>query len=423
MRSQLLFIVVILVTGCSRQEPFTIPVRDKLSSKALPEDGLEVGQFQSSLKELVEIDKARLLKTVNSRTPCMESVRVPMDFPTIQDALDHVCPGGDIIVSAGEYFEDVIALTPGVHIKGRGNVYLNGGFVVYADDIMIQNFTIDAGLHSAPYVIGIGIGPVTGGLITHNTVLYSGDETVGIGIVLSQSTGQIIQGNNISGTASWGMAVNLCNDIMIKNNDIAVTGSPHPPENEAVTQVQGMRLFSCSNVVIRNNEITGGQWGIYFFSIPVTPPCNHNTISNNRITGISYASVIGLQGDCDYNVINGNDLTDNPGIFNAGIMLYSRPVSYPTGFCDNNIVKNNVSSRNYAGVWINRGGTNNTVGPNNTLDDNQEYGFYISGSATGNTIFNNHMVNNTTCDIGNYADDPSANTLSHNTYDCCENCQ
>jgi plastocyanin len=78
------------------------------------------------------------------------TVRVPRDYPTIQEAVDHAEPGGLVLVSPGVYREAVVVTMPFVTIRGtdRNRVILDGGFeldngiqVIEADGVSIENMT------------------------------------------------------------------------------------------------------------------------------------------------------------------------------------------------------------------------------------------------------------------------------------------
>jgi hypothetical protein len=79
-----------------------------------------------------------------------DTVRVPQDAPTIQEAVDLAEPGGLVLIARGEYREAVIVTTPYLTIRGvdRGETILDGAFrlengihVIEADGVSIENLT------------------------------------------------------------------------------------------------------------------------------------------------------------------------------------------------------------------------------------------------------------------------------------------
>ncbi len=78
------------------------------------------------------------------------TVKVPQDFPTIQEAVDHGEPGGLVLISPGIYPEEVHVTTPFLVIRGtdRNRVILDGEFtranafaVIEADGVVLENMT------------------------------------------------------------------------------------------------------------------------------------------------------------------------------------------------------------------------------------------------------------------------------------------
>lgn len=79
------------------------------------------------------------------------TVRVPADYPTVQEGVDHAQPGGMVLIAPGVYNEAVVVTTPYVTIRGEnrnrsildGNDQLPSGIlVVEADGVSIENLTV-----------------------------------------------------------------------------------------------------------------------------------------------------------------------------------------------------------------------------------------------------------------------------------------
>ncbi|HEY7667730.1 MAG TPA: cupredoxin domain-containing protein [Actinomycetota bacterium] len=79
-----------------------------------------------------------------------ETVHVPDDFATIQEAVDHAQPGGMVLISPGTYAESVVVTTPYLTIRGEDRnrtildgqgVLPNGIHVIEADGVAIENLT------------------------------------------------------------------------------------------------------------------------------------------------------------------------------------------------------------------------------------------------------------------------------------------
>ena len=80
-----------------------------------------------------------------------ETVLVPNDAATIQEAVDAARPGGMVLIDAGVYRESVTVRSPFLTIRGmdRNRVVIDGGFeqaigihVIEADGVTIENLTV-----------------------------------------------------------------------------------------------------------------------------------------------------------------------------------------------------------------------------------------------------------------------------------------
>jgi hypothetical protein len=277
--------------------------------------------------------------------------------------VDAVCKNGTIIVNEGTYYENVLVDKPGMRIQAVGDVTVNGCFFLYsiADRVEIQNFTIKpTGITSENAYNGIYGYGIQGGKITQNTIIGVGSK--GFGIVLENS----------------------------------------------------------NNITIKQNQLSDFQWGIVFRSVDGIKASNKNIIADNTITRVNYASCIGLEGDCNHNIIKGNLVTENPNIVNAGIYVGKDPggVNLP----DHNIIQNNTVTNNfYTGILVD-GGSHNSVGPGNICTDTygeEGIGFYLTTYTNETQVFNNTVIENTVCDI--VYEFGADIEFENNTYECFEN--
>ena len=93
-----------------------------------------------------------------------ETLRVPADHPTIQEAVDHASPGGMVLVDPGIYRESVTVTVPYLTIRGmdRNRTIIDGGFerangfqVIEADGVTIENLTARNHLLNGFYWTGV----------------------------------------------------------------------------------------------------------------------------------------------------------------------------------------------------------------------------------------------------------------------------
>lgn len=362
MKKILLFsIVLIAFAACTDVEQNQNLNLDKGLNKLVKPQSNDPSLAMKDMEIMTQKNLARLANSTHLKKDCDSNVRVPQDYATIQEAVDNVCEDGVIIVSPGTYEEVVFIGKPGVHLKANGEVIVKGGFTLSedADNTTIQDFMIE-----------------------------------------------------IIDTYSYGIFGLGSDNLKILQNKFTFVSNPNFGN-------MGIRLFDVNHSTIHKNEVIGTGWGIFLATTNAENAVSEdNVISSNYLTGITIASVIGLQGNCDKNFIHNNIMEDNLNLVNASIMLYSG-FPFPSANCDENIIKNNSSDGGYLGLWVFQSGTLNYVGPNNKLLNHEEYGIYLSGnSPTENTFFQNTALGNLECDITDESTVLGQNYFIDNTADC-----
>ena len=140
----LLVFTIGIITSCSKDEPMQedspIASYDNLKG-SIQKGDLDFRQINLISKKLDNLKKDT--KSNIQKSGCLQTVFVPDDFPTIQEAIFAVCEYGNVFVKTGVYNESPGTLTPGIFIKAIGDVTLNGGFGIAADDVKIHGFKID----------------------------------------------------------------------------------------------------------------------------------------------------------------------------------------------------------------------------------------------------------------------------------------
>lgn len=130
-------------------------------------------------------------------------VRVPSDYPTIQQAVNAASSGSVVLVSNGVYHEHVI-VNKSLQLIGndRTNTIIDSddsgtGITVIADNVVIDGFTLrnssypvsPTGAHAAIHLIGSNNCTVRNSILTHNACF---------GIYLERSNSNGISGNLVS---------------------------------------------------------------------------------------------------------------------------------------------------------------------------------------------------------------------------------
>ena len=198
---------------------------------------------------LMFIFVSRFLTLAMVRVTAEEAIiRVPADYPTIEEAILAAVPGSTILVSSGTYRENLVinktltlmgedklltiidgsATEIVVHIKAnmvtvKGFTIRNGTQGVYIDQSngsIIFNNVITSNRHSGISLNGSSFNLIYDNLILMNGVTSTpgGGLVVGDGIVLSLSNGNTINGNRLIGNIVRGIALDYSNDNLIVNN-------------------------------------------------------------------------------------------------------------------------------------------------------------------------------------------------------------
>ena len=296
-------------------------------------------------------------------------IRVPEDYPTIQEAVNAAKPGDTVLVSSGTYYESIFIDKP-ISLIGEDKektiiMGLGIGNVIYisSDMVTVSRFTIKGS--GSNY-----ISPFDGG---------------DAGVMLDKCTNCTIS-NLIVTECCLGIFLNLSNSNIIESN-ICYSNNK-----------DGIYLRLSNNNTIKNNTcyLNGGHAGIY-----LNPSNSYNIIENN--TCYSNADHgIKLQESSNYNVLKNNNCTDNEnaGIFlrtsngnildsntcngnrhNPGIILHTS--------CNNNTLINNICNLNDEGIALQHS-CNNNVLINNTCLNNKVRGILL-WSSNNNTIIRNTL--------------------------------
>lgn len=190
-------------------------------------------------------------------------IRVPQDYPTIQEAVDVANPGDTILVSAGTYNE-YVNVSKSLSIIGEnvtttrvwtGTVV----FEIHADNVSISNLTIDCG----PFGAGVAVYDSHGCNISHN-IMHEGWGS----IFLQNSSNNVVAHNNIFPyTNGWGVHLFLNSD----NNIIRA--------NKVTMALEGIGIgvHYCANNRVEHNMVKDNCYGI------VSGDSSNNLIRGNVV--------------------------------------------------------------------------------------------------------------------------------------------
>jgi parallel beta-helix repeat protein len=271
-----------------------------------------------------------------------QTIVVPDDFPTIQEAINSAVDGDTILVTIGIYYENVV-VNKTVSLVGEDSstTIIDGnetGHVidVVSDNVNITNFTVRRGGNTMfPYLdAGISLNNVKGCKISSNNITDNGC----FGVHLLNSDQNTISGNNLTRNAMYAI------DLTTSHNNTISSNAAIFNANIGI----GMHVSSQENIIMGNMIIS-------------------------NIYGIDAAHV-------SENVISGNYLANNSEI---GIWIQDYAVN-------NTVIGNNVTGSHYC-IKIQEQANYNIISQNNI--GRNDYGFYIV-SSTQNSIHHNNVLSN-----------------------------
>ena len=261
--------------------------------------------------------------STNSLTAA-KTLIVPLDYPSITDAIGNASVGDTILVQSGTYYENPI-IDKSLTLQGENSANTivvgkgaSGGasvFTIAADNVKISGFTITSVNYSvsASYAYGV--------MIEGNNCVITGNNIVNTlaGIFCSVQSSVFISQNNISGNHNdgsdsdgiefYGGSNNTISNNNITNNAgsaITVIGySDNITGNNLSQNMIGIGLSATYSVIFRNNMTENSEEGIYLTG-------SNNVISANYIAinkyGVYSLPSFGLSSN---NAIFHNDFVNN----------------------------------------------------------------------------------------------------------------
>lgn len=245
---------------------------EKSAQENVPQDNSWIADINIP-SMLASLSKGNVESVYKNRT-----IKVPLEYPSIQKAIDAAKSGDTVLVSAGQYNENII-MKDGVSVVGEkaGSTILdgqkNGNVVTFKDisnvETRLENFTVK-------------------------------DSGENLGGILIDNSSPLINRNII-----------LQNDY-----DIYIKGesSPTIQRNTLQESKAGVQIFNLdqpknSNPIVLDNIITDNKKGVNVYKGSVT--INHNTISYNSILGDDVGATFGIYLASAGASISNNIITDN----------------------------------------------------------------------------------------------------------------
>jgi nitrous oxidase accessory protein len=314
-------------------------------------------------------------------TPALATVLyVPTpEYPTIQSAVNAAKAGDTIQVAAGTYPENVVVSVRQITIVGENamTTIVDGDekdtvFNIQANDVEIRQLTIRNG---GTLYNGINIFyPYGGAVIRYNRIMDNR-----LGIVLSESDSNTIEGNVLINNSMYGITARDYSDSnIIKNNTISESAYGIELSDASLNQVvdniisdtsYGVYLAYSNNNNVSANTLSSSSWNIYLAY------SDSNVVGNNVASGGSVGiQIMRSQGN---SVFNNTVSSSSYGIY--------------LGHCGTNTVSGNTASLNDWGIEL-YNSTGSTIKENTVLDNT--WGIYIAEESDGNSIYHNNFMDN-----------------------------
>jgi len=361
---------------------------------------------------VLEMDK---INPVPHHEICSDTIIVPDDYPTIQQAVDHAKDHDTILVREGTYYEHV-TVNKTVRIVGEnpektivdGTWNNNHIFSILADDVEITGFRIQ---HCPGGFAGIRI--LSNRSFIHNNQIYETDAAVELWNRFYPLHNISIQ-NNMMSENNWGVYVGKnCHDSRIENNSIMrnLNGIQHGLSttiicNNVVEQNLEMGIFlmvESSQVVIKGNSLSDNvgsglsMWSVFNNTI------EENEINKNNNDGISIWDSTGniirknsIEMNTNYSISLKYFSNDNILVNNA-ITTHHQVGVHIFNSNDNFINNNNVINTNYSNCITLHDSSNNIISSNNfsysSFRGKQAGGLRLYFSSINNILYHNNFLN------------------------------
>jgi parallel beta-helix repeat protein len=297
-------------------------------------------------------------------------IRVPHDYPKIQDAIDAASEGDTISVAPGTYHENLLVNKEGLTLVGEDQrrTIIDGQrmkdvILVTANYVNISGFTLQNGLYSLDYA-GIFVAS-EGVTITDTTTLNNYH-----GILLYGAVNATLRNNNMTGNRyNFGVEGYSVTDF-IHEVDASNTVNGKSvyylvnKDGETIPADAGyVAIVNSSNIVVRDLQLQSNYEGVLFVG----------TV---------------------------NSLVEN---VNASDNYYG----FCLAFSHNNTVEGNLASNDYIGIYVEESESNN-VGGNTLMRNGEGIDLYYS---EGHIIDFNKLSNN---GLGLYVQKSNNNTINGN---------
>jgi parallel beta-helix repeat protein len=342
-------------------------------------------------------------------------IRVPTDYPTIQEAINVADPGDIVFVYNGTYYEQVVVnKTVSLIGENRETTIIDGNgagivVIITAKNTFVCNLTVQ----NAGY--GFIVRSSDSNYILDNTIILNER-----GIELQSSKNNTISSNTIKNNIDG-----IYSDALSENNTIR--------ENTLVNMYGGINILGNSNTLIKNIVSNNGTRFPLNYGIRLWNSYNNILRDNNMTGNDENFDLFGSKlRDFIHDVDESNLVNEKPIYY--WVNQHDKQIPLDAGYVavvnsTNITVKDIELSKNGQGVFFvytndssieNVVASNNWIGlelyysSNNVISGNKitnnKIGVYLYGYANNNRIYHNNFIDNK---VQAYIDEFSSN----NTWD------
>ncbi|MGF3573520.1 MAG: NosD domain-containing protein [Candidatus Bathyarchaeia archaeon] len=295
----------------------------------------------------------------------VHNINTGLGYVAIQEAINanETLNGHTIFVEVGTYYENIlINKTVSLVGENKGNTIVDGGGKGNVVNVTVNNIVI-----SGLMIRNSGYSPLPGYVYYYGICVYQSinvtihDNNIinnYCGILLDESSNNIISENNVMSNAVNGITLSWASNNVISGNNVTNN------------HVDGIGLIQSTNNKIAENKVTNCENGI------ILGRSFYNTISGNNVANTMRGIWCEKSSD---NSISGNNVTTS----DIGIWLRTS---------SNNTISQNSATSNNDGIALWDDSSNNTVVENNIIKNYD--GIYVYWSSE-NVIFHNNFLNNT----------------------------
>jgi len=309
----------------------------------------------------------------NEGNATLEIIRVPDDYPTIQQAVDAATSGQIIMVAHGTYERVDIGKSLSLIGEGQAVTFINGSVKITANDVVVSGFNIQNAS------TGIYVYKSNNVTISNNTLTNNSDSAIDLWY---SNNSKIINNNiveNYYGIELWETSNNLIiNNTIVYNN------------------ADGVWLCESRNCTFRNNKIAGNSYNFNVFSLSLSDLVSLDIDPSNTVEGKPMYYWVNQQSkqiptDAGYvAVINSTEIVvkDLTLTNNSDGILFA--------FTKNSIINNVTIMNGYTGIRLLHSDSNMIVG--NTITNQRPRVGIGSGISftysNDNIIYHNNIANN-----------------------------